>query len=163
MTQADIDHGSIGDTATASGRPPADRARHLAALGTANVTATQTPGLTVSKDRRSRPRSPRSGRSIAYTFAVTNTGNVTITDLSVTDTESAPAGHLDHRPQLPHHHLAPATAITCTATYTVTQADLDNGSIDDTATATANLPDGSPITSPSSSASDIADQTGSPT
>ena len=50
----------------------------------------------------------------------------------------------------PTSTLAPAQAMTCTATYTVTQADLDNGSVTDTAVATGLPPSGSPIGSPPS-------------
>ena len=68
------------------------------------------------------------GDTVTYSFVVTNTGNVTVTDVAVTDTFTAPAG-----PELtvscPVTTLAPAASTTCTASYTVTQADVDNGSI----------------------------------
>lgn len=48
--------------------------------------------------------------------------------------------------------LAPSTSATCTATYTVTQADLDSGSISNAATASAHDPAGGKITSNRSSA-----------
>ena len=71
------------------------------------------------------------GESVAYEFVVTNTGNVTLTAITVTDVLTAPAG-----PALtvvcPVTTLAPAASTTCTATYTVTQADVDAGSIANT-------------------------------
>ena len=41
----------------------------------------------------------------------------------------------------------PATRSTCSATYTVTQADLDAGSVTNTATASATDPDGDTVSS----------------
>ena len=61
---------------------------------------------------------------------VTNTGNVTLTAVGVTD----PLPGLS-AVTCPVATLAPAASTTCTATYTVTQADLDAGSIVNTATA----------------------------
>ncbi len=63
---------------------------------------------------------PRSATSITYTYVVTNTGNVTFSGpLTVTDdkaTVTCPAGGLD-----------PGASITCTATYTITAADITRG------------------------------------
>jgi uncharacterized repeat protein (TIGR01451 family) len=58
-----------------------------------------------------------------YTIVATNTGNVTlhdvvVTDAQVTDLACEPATPVD---------LAPGEFITCTATHTTTQADLDTG------------------------------------
>ena len=52
----------------------------------------------------------------------------------------------------PESSLAPGLSENCTATYTVSQADMDNGSINDTATATGKAPNGSTTTSPGSGA-----------
>ncbi len=43
--------------------------------------------------------------------------------------------------------LAPQASTTCTGTYTVTQADIDAGSITNTATASGTPPTGPPVTS----------------
>ena len=79
---------------------------------------------------------------ISYSILVTNTGNQTLTGVSVTDPRIA---NLDCDPVLAGNQttgftLAPAETLTCTGTYTVTQADIDNngggdGDIDNTATA----------------------------
>ena len=73
---------------------------------------------------------------ITYSFLVTNTGNVTVTSIEVAETDftgsgpfppvSCPAGAIS---------LAPTEQVTCTAKYTVTQADGDAGGITNTATA----------------------------
>ena len=64
------------------------------------------------------------GAVISYSYLVTNSGNVTssgpftVSDDKATD-ESCPATA----------SLAPGASITCTASYTITQADLDAGSV----------------------------------
>jgi hypothetical protein len=73
------------------------------------------------------------GDMIQYSYLVTNTGNTTLKTISVTDsnliTVTCPAP--------PSPGLAPGSAETCTADhpYTVTQADIDAGAVNDTATA----------------------------
>ena len=66
---------------------------------------------------------------------VTNTGNVTLHPVTVTD----PMPGLS-AVTCPDATLAPAAAETCTATYTTTQADVDAGSITNTGTATRHPP-----------------------
>jgi len=91
------------------------------------------------------------GQEVTYSFVVTNTGNVPLTDVEVIEGEFTgtgilspvvcPAGAAD---------LAPAASVTCTATYTVTQDDVDAGSITNDATATGTPPEGTPPVSPPS-------------
>ena len=69
------------------------------------------------------------GDVIHYTIVATNTGNVTLTTVTVTDPQvtglvCTPANGSS---------LAPGAAMTCTATHTVTQADLDAGQYPTTA------------------------------
>src|SRR5207302_853278 len=71
------------------------------------------------------------GDTIAYSYVVKNTGNVTLAGpFTVSDNKATvvtcPATT----------SLAPNASITCTATYTITQADLDAGSVTNKATAT---------------------------
>jgi uncharacterized repeat protein (TIGR01451 family) len=92
------------------------------------------------------------GDTIAYDFHVTNTGNVTLSNIAVDDTETAPATQANLSPiTCPDSTLAPAAAETCAATYTVTAADMANGSVRDTATASGTPPGSlTPVTSGSS-------------
>ena len=74
------------------------------------------------------------GETISYSYLVTNTGNVDLASVAVNDPAQGPVAC----PTPPAPGLAPGTSETCTAdsTYTVTQADVDRGSVTDTATAT---------------------------
>ena len=74
------------------------------------------------------------GDTIAYTYLVTNTGNVTLASVAVSDPSQGPVTC----PTPPAPGLDPGASLICTANsvYTVTQADVDNGSVVDTATAT---------------------------
>ncbi|WUS97879.1 hypothetical protein OHA46_14860 [Streptomyces sp. NBC_00708] len=85
------------------------------------------------------------GSQVPYDFVVTNSGGTTIDDLAVDDPKTGPVS-------CPVSSLAPGETVTCTATYTVTAADVTNGSIDNTATASGTS-GGEPVTSPPSSES----------
>jgi len=95
-TQNDIDAGSITNTAHSVGNsgtrpdgtvPPATNSTDP----DASVTAVPSPALTVLK--LSAPSSiTRALQVITYTFRVTNSGNVTLSTVSVVDSPVAPAG-----------------------------------------------------------------------
>jgi uncharacterized repeat protein (TIGR01451 family) len=157
VTQADVDHGGLTDAATVTGIPPATQANpsppplQQSPPSRTDVPVAQSPALTVVKSAPSAEVSA-AGDVMGYAFEVTNTGNVTLANVAVTDAQDAPAGPLDGPVTCPDTTLAPGASTTCTATYTVTQADADNGSVSDTATATGTPPSGPAVTSPPSAA-----------
>ena len=69
------------------------------------------------------------GDTIPYTFLVTNTGVVTLTGIAVNDAE----GRRRHLPV--HDPAAGPERRPARRRYTITQADVDAGSVDNTATA----------------------------
>ena len=94
--------------------------------------------MTVAKTGTVSPRSDQDaaqvGDTIAYSYLVTNTGNVTLTSLAVHDPTGGPVTcPTPAAPGLPPARRRPALPNT---PYTVTQADVDNGNVIDTATAT---------------------------
>ncbi len=147
VTQADLNNGSINDSATAAGTKPGGGTT-TSAPSLATVTATQGPALTIAKSASPTTVSAV-GATVTYSFVVTNSGNVTLTNVAVTDTQTAPAGALTTGPTCPAGatSMAPGASVTCTATYTVTQADLNNGSIKDSATAAGKDPKNNTVTS----------------
>ncbi len=124
ITQADLDAGSVTNTATAHANGVDSNQAQ------ATVTAVQTPALSLTKTPTPTTYSTV-GAVISYSYHVTNTGNVTLAGpVTVTDdhaTVTCPAGG-----------LAPGASMTCSATYTIKQADIDAGSVTNTATAHAN-------------------------
>jgi uncharacterized repeat protein (TIGR01451 family) len=91
------------------------------------------------------------GQQVVYRYVVTNTGDLSITGLTVTDTTFTGTG----TPPVifcPTNNLAPGAQTICTGTYTVTQADVNAGIITNTGIARGTGSDGSTITSPPSTA-----------
>jgi len=114
------------------------------------VNGTQSPALTTAKSAVD-TNFAAAGDTIDYEYVVTNTGNVTIADpITVSDDRIATV----NCPALPAGGLAPTASITCAATYTVTQADVDAGSVTNVASAT----DGT-VTSPQDTVTVNGDQT----
>jgi uncharacterized repeat protein (TIGR01451 family) len=149
-TQADVDSGSVTNTATATGTPPSGTPP-VSPPSTATVTVTPAPALTVVKTAN--PTTVTTvGQTITYSFLITNTGNVTLTDVSPTEGAFTGTGTVT-TPSCPAAaaSLVPGADVTCTATYTTTQADVDSGSVTNTATATGTPPSGPPTVSPPSS------------
>jgi uncharacterized repeat protein (TIGR01451 family) len=147
VTQADIDHGSIANSATASASPPTGPPV-TSNVSTATVNATQTPALSVVKSANP-PTVTATGQAVTYSFRVTNTGNVTVTDVAIADVYDAPAGPAP-AVSCPVTSLAPNASTTCTSTYSPSQADVDSGTIHNTATATGHDPSGADVVSPPS-------------
>jgi len=86
-----------------------------------------------------------SGEAINYTFLVTNTGNVTVSTVGVTDPKVGPVS-------CPAQTLAPGASTTCAtvSSYFVTDADVLAGGVVNTATAQGTPPPGiAPIVPPS--------------
>ncbi|MDT0557005.1 DUF7507 domain-containing protein, partial [Patiriisocius hiemis] len=79
--------------------------------------------------------------TISYVFTVSNNGNVTLSDVIVTDPEAAVVGG-----PLGTLAVGASDATTFTATYTITQADIDAGEFENQATATGTTPSGGSVT-----------------
>ena len=82
----------------------------------------QAPALTITK-AATEPSYNAVGQVIHYTIVATNTGNMTLAAVTVTDPG---VNELSCTPTN-GSALAPGASMTCTATHTVTQADLDAG------------------------------------
>jgi uncharacterized repeat protein (TIGR01451 family) len=80
------------------------------------------------------------GDTITYNFAIRNTGTVTLTNISASDSGATLSGG-------PIASLAPGASdsTTITGTHTLTQAEIDSGSYANTVTITANPPTGPPV------------------
>ncbi|WP_075661521.1 DUF7507 domain-containing protein [Streptomyces acidiscabies] len=148
VTQADVDAGTISNTATATGTPPNNGTPVTSTPSTVVVPFTAKPALTVAKSADK--QNVVVGDVITYSYKVTNTGNVTMRNVSVAEGTFSGSGTRP-TPSCPAAagSMAPGASVTCTATYTVTQADVDAGKIDNAATATGTPPTGgTPVSSP---------------
>ncbi len=128
VTQANLDSGNPitnQSTATASGG--------VSSLTvTTTVTVQRLPALTLQINATPNPATTL-GQTVTYTYTLQNTGNVTLqSPYAITDDKIANVNCSSATSPLP-----PGQSTTCTATYTITQTDLDNGSLINTASATA--------------------------
>jgi uncharacterized repeat protein (TIGR01451 family) len=150
-TQADVDAGVINNTATATGAPTGG-STFTSDPSVAKVTATQSPaiGLVESVDKTKLVE----GQTATYTMVATNTGNVTLHNVAIAEGDSSGTGDLSALACTPTQPatLAPGDAVTCTATYAITQDDVDAGTLHNTATAA-----GTPPTGPAVTAGDAVD------
>ena len=141
-TQADVDSGSITNTATATATD--GTVGVVSNSSTATVQATYaTSALSITKATNSSGYAA-AGDTIGYTYLVANTGTTTLSGVGVSD-------DLIANVSCPLSSLAPGASETCTGSYTVTQTDVDSGSVTNTADAIGTDPHGNPITSGSSS------------
>ena len=140
ITQADVDAGSLSNTASASGVPAGGGEPVESEPAEEELPSDPEPAIGLEK--RASPRTvARAGEIVTYTFHVTNTGNVTLSDPQITELAfSGTGGPLDV--SCPTGPFAPGDSVDCTASYEVTQADVDAGRIDNTATAAATPPPG---------------------
>ena len=136
LTQAHIDSGELGGatvTATTSDGTSAKTA------DTTKTTLTAAPAISFDKAKTAPSGKVAAGDKVSYSFAVTNTGNVTLSGLSVSDPKVG-------KVTCPETALAPKAATTCTAVYTATPADIAAGVISNTATVTVKAPDKKTVT-----------------
>ena len=125
ITQADIDAGTFTNTASATS------ALTEPVSADATVKLPAAPSLSATKVVTGETTSYVLGTVATFDVTITNSGNVTLTDVALVDA-SATIGTCTL--PLPAT-LAPADSTTCHVTHTVTQADVDAGSYTNTATA----------------------------
>ncbi|WP_341934385.1 DUF11 domain-containing protein [Microbacterium sp. LWO14-1.2] len=145
ITQADLDTGSVTNTATSTGTPPTGPAVSDPSDAVVTPTAAQTPDIEVVKTGTLRGgATPRAGDTVAYSFSLRNSGNVTLTGVALTDLEPAVSPLVFSWPG-EAGTLAPNQVVTATAIYTLTQADVDAGSVANVVTGTASAPGGAAV------------------
>lgn len=160
VTQADIDNGGpVFNRASSTGTAPDGGDVTSPEDTTSTETVERAPGLSVAKEAELTTDGGTADVAdvddvITYTFTVTNTGNVTMTNVSVAD----PMPGLSPTTPLVVASLEPGDDAEFTATYTVVQDDVDaaaaagGGAVENSATAGGDAPDGTRTTSTPSEA-----------
>ena len=159
INQADVDQGGIANRAEVTASSPGDtndvtdQSENGSGLEEATViTIDSTPGIALEKTAVTDftlvggTTVANPGDQIVYTYVVTNTGNVTLTNVGVTEPNVAPnlfsgAGTVP-TPALQSGAttLAPGESATYVATYAIVQADIDAGAVSNSALATGSSP-----------------------
>ncbi|WP_191090010.1 DUF7507 domain-containing protein [Nesterenkonia ebinurensis] len=145
LTQADVDAGGVDNDATATGTPPGDE-EHPVDEDDETVPVEPGPRISLDKIGLLDPQAPgAAGDVVTYTFTATNTGNVTLSEVSISD-ELEGLSDLEYL-DWPGETgvLAPLQSVTATATYELTQADVDAGGVDNFAEVTGTPPTGDPV------------------
>ncbi|RZA00453.1 MAG: DUF11 domain-containing protein [Sphingobacteriaceae bacterium] len=143
LSQSDKDLGSVTNTASVSSKSPAGN------------TITDVSGTDENNDNPTIVTSPQSGSliftkvvsgtiptvvggTLNYAFKVTNTGNVTLTNIVVTDANATITGS-------PITSLLPGASANLTAVHVLTQSDIDAGSVTNQASITGKDPKGNNV------------------
>ncbi|WP_458112617.1 hypothetical protein M1D88_00175 [Arthrobacter sp. R1-13] len=140
ITQADVDAGRVVNVATGEGIDP-DNEPTVSNEDSTTTTIARSAELQIEKNAElidgDGDKLADVDEGIQYTFTVTNTGNVTITEVRVDDPKAGAV-------TCSENVLAPGASTTCSADerYVVTQADVDAGFIDNVATAAGTPPAG---------------------
>ena len=141
ITEQDILNGKVVNVATVTKAEPAGGTLETAP-GTATIT-TVAPAPSMKINKRTTSTAPKGGYkvgdTITYAISVTNTGNVTLTDVKVSDPLTGNVGSK----VLDFGTIAPkATSDEITVSYVVTEADVSRGKVINEATGTATDPKG---------------------
>ena len=132
VTEEDILNGKVVNVATVTGEGPDDEHDPEPGDGTSeDKTDPKDAHLTIVKEATSEPANGEKydlGEKITYKITVTNDGNVTITDITVTDELTGDEWTIDS--------LVPGEDAVFETSYTVTKKDLEEGKVVNVATAT---------------------------
>src|SRR5690625_4430957 len=138
VTQDDVDAGEVHNVATVDAEDP--EGNNVPGEDEVTTPIDQTPGI--SLDKRVTSSAPFDvGDDIDYEITATNTGNVTLFGVEISDPL---LGALDCDPSQPAD-LAPGEELVCEGSYTVTQGDVNDGEVVNTATVSGSDPNDDPV------------------
>ncbi|SER02655.1 DUF7507 domain-containing protein [Pedobacter rhizosphaerae] len=142
LTQTDINSGKVTNQANAIAKDPQGRDivkvsddPSTPAANDATVTNLTTTASFTFEKSISGTVPTVAGAVLNYNLKVTNTGNVTLSNIVVTDVNATVSG-------LPIATLAPGASVTLTASHVLTQADVNAGKVTNQASAAAKDPQG---------------------
>ncbi|MGO4822781.1 MULTISPECIES: DUF7507 domain-containing protein, partial [unclassified Flavobacterium] len=169
VTQADINNGNITNQATVNGTAPDntivtdqsgnsidnDDANVIPICTSPNITIVKTNNITVGTNGCA---TLKVGDVVTYTFTVTNPGNVSLNTVAVVDNHAGLSALALQSGDTNNNNILEVTETWIyTATYTVTQADINNGKITNQATVNGTAPDNTIVTDQSGNSIDNDD------
>ena len=140
VTEADVLSGEVENTATASA-VASDQTELNGSDQETTPIAQANASLSVAKTAAPAADGKETyslGETVVYTITVTNNGNVTVSDIAVTDDLTKGSWTIDS--------LAPGASKEFTTEYSVKEADITNGSVQNTADAKGKDPNGKEVT-----------------
>jgi len=164
ITQEDINTGYVYNLATATAKDPEDKTVTDTSSDPTPCTTcpidpecpdctitplTQSPSINITKDGTyvdsNQDGITNVGDVVTYNFVVTNTGNVTLTDVTVTDNNATITGG-----PIATLAVGATDSTTFSGSHTITQEDINTGYVYNLATVTSKDPKGNPVTDTSS-------------
>ncbi|MEE6283357.1 DUF7507 domain-containing protein, partial [Georgenia sunbinii] len=135
------DAGRVDNTAVAVGSPPTGD--DVEDEDPATVLVPPTPSIALVKDGALEDGARGAvGETISYSFTATNTGNVTLTGVQIVDEKEGLSALVYGRWPSEAGVLAPGESVTATASYVLTQADVDATQVPNSATVSGAPPVG---------------------
>jgi uncharacterized membrane protein len=124
VTQADVDHGSVGFAATATSMAPKG-AEVEAKATTTQATVAQAPEVSATIDGELSEKAPKAGDKVSFTGSIRNSGNVTLHGVTATV-----PGFAGMTAEVADAEVAPGASTTVSVSdYMLTQADVDAGTL----------------------------------
>jgi uncharacterized repeat protein (TIGR01451 family) len=147
LQRAEVDAGVLATTAAVAGTPPTGPV--VTASASPSLTLAAAPVITLTKSAA--PTVVQSaGQVVTFSFVATNTGNVTLSSVVITDSLPGVSAISYGTWPTTANTLRAGQAVTATATYTVTSGDVAAGTISNTASVSGTPPVGSPVQGPAS-------------
>ena len=148
VTQADVDAGTVVNSASSSADSP-DASKVVSNRSTVSTSIESLPQLTVAKTA-GRTHIPadeeRVGEVIPYSLTVSNTGNVTVSGIELEDALAAKSLKVDWGGNA-GHTLAPGQSVPASASYAISDTDVNRGIVENIAQAVGKAPNGSSVRS----------------
>ncbi len=143
LTQADVDSGTLVNNANLTSKLPAGDTGPTD-TDTKTVPLTAAPGIDLVKsEHHSTFSNPvMAGNIVNYSFTIENTGNVTLNTISLVDAKCNTGPTYQSGDTANSGNLDVTETWTYTCAHTLTQADVDSGSLVNIATVTSKLPAG---------------------
>ena len=138
VTEADVLAGNVRNNATATGTPNGGGTLDVTPGTTTDLTGPAAGHITVVKTTTSTPENGKAyqlGEKIVYSIHVVNDGNLTVSNVKVSDANA------DNFGEKVIESLAPGASEDFEATHTVTEADVLAGTVTNVATAKGASPD----------------------